>query len=343
MSDYELKQGDALAVLKTMPSESVQCCVTSPPYFGLRNYGHDGQIGLEPTPAEYVSKLVAVFEEVRRVLRSDGVCWINLGDSYAANRGSGNQGIGAKQATNTGANLGRLTVPDGFKAKDRMGIPHRVVFALQDAGWYWRDEIVWHKVNPMPESVTDRTTKAHEFIFLLTKSERYYYDHEAIKEPAKESSIARLGRGVSDEHKNIEGAPGQTPHSLHQPRPHKPVLFGGNKAEGYGTRIHSGKEWQPSEGANMANKRSVWSVATQPYAEAHFATYPPKLIEPCILAGSRADDTVLDCFNGSATTGSVALEHGRNYIGIELNPEYIALSLDRLEAVQPRLSFEVSP
>jgi DNA modification methylase len=227
---------------------------------------------------------------------------------------------------------------DGGEIPDRvMNVIERLNAEYREAkgtSYYLRSDIIWHKPNPMPESVTDRPTKSHEYLFLLTKQPVYYYDNVAIKEPAKESSIARLGRGISDEHKNIDGAPGQTPHGLHQPRERKPVLFGGNKAEGYGTRIHSGKEWNPTEGNDLANKRSVWTVATQNYKGAHFATFPKKLIEPCILAGSRVGDTVLDPFNGSGTTGAVAVEHGRNYVGIELNPAYIELAKARIEAAQ---------
>jgi DNA modification methylase len=282
MSDYELKCGDALAVLKTMESESVQCCVTSPPYFGLRDYGHDGQIGQEPTLVEYVARLVDVFGEVRRVLKDDGTCWVNLGDA--------------------------------MKDKNRVGIPHRVVFALQDAGWIWRDEIVWSKPNPMPESVTDRTTKAHEFIFLLAKQPVYYYDAAAVVEPA-----------IGDPSKNKGNR----------------RRFNGGHDVGGDRQDNLRNDPTP---ISTRNKRSVWTCSTAMYPGAHFATFPKELIKPCVLAGSRVGDTVLDCFNGSGTTGAVALEQGRSYIGIELNPEYIDLSVKRLEAVQPRLSFEqVSP
>ncbi len=271
---YELHHGDALTVLRTMPSESVQTCVTSPPYWNLRDYGMDGQIGLESTLAEYVARLVEVFEEVRRVLRDDGVLWLNLGDA--------------------------------MKDKNRLGIPHRVVFALQDAMWIWRDEIVWSKPNPMPESVTDRTTKAHEFMFLLAKQPAYYYDAVAVMEPVTRKTDCAAAS-------SIFGA--------------KSSQRGGKES----SRL--GKEWLK----NIRNRRSVWTVATKPYSGAHFAVFPPKLITPCILAGSRAGDTVLDCFSGSGTTGAVALEHGRNYIGIELNPAYIELAHERIRNTQPQL------
>jgi DNA modification methylase len=351
--------GDCRTILRTLPERSVQCCVTSPPYFGLRDYGMAEQIGAEPTPDAFVAELVAVFREVRRVLADDGTLWLNLGDSYAANRGSGARGIGAKQATNEGANLGKLSVPAGFKEKDLMGIPWRVAFALQADGWYLRQEIIWHKPNPMPESVTDRCTKSHEHIFLLTKSARYYFDNEAIKEPLAESSIARLSQDV-DAQEGSDRVPGKTNGKM------KAVRFGGNK---YGddaseqSRTKSGNEWKPRPsgtqhkqaamrqnagpssglGSNdpfeSRNKRTVWTVPTMPFKEAHFATYPPALIEPCILAGSRAGDTVLDPFMGAGTTAVVCESLGRRWIGCELNPAYAEIANKRIRATQPGLPF----
>lgn len=308
--NYEIRQGDCLDVLPTLPAGSVQCVVTSPPYFGLRDYGHDGQIGLESSPAEYVAKMVAVFREVWRVLADDGVVWLNLGDSYnGSNKGYNGNGTwqdrsNVKQGTNAGA-LGVMpTKVDGLKPKDLMGIPWRVAFALQDDGWILRSDVIWHKPNPMPESVTDRPTKAHEYLFLLTRRTRYYYDHEAIKEPAV--------RGYAASGFNT----GKT--AIHQ-------LGRSSDTE----RVDDGAR----------NRRSVWTIATQPYSGAHFATMPPALVEPCILAGSRPGDTILDPFNGSGTVGAVALKHNRRYIGIELNPDYITLAHARIAdyAAQPML------
>lgn len=290
--------GDALTELKKLASGSVNCCVTSPPYFGLRDYGVDGQIGLEKTPDEYVAALVEIFREVKRVLRDDGTLWLNLGDSYAgSNKGvmaNGSIVGGAKQRTSAGTMLGNIAKAikyDGIKPKDLIGIPWRVAFALQADGWYLRQDIIWHKPNPMPESVTDRCTKAHEYVFLLSKSARYYYDAEAIKEPI-------ISPARTKEKNNGESAVD-------------------TKKRGFGT--HCGTY---SDGRN---KRSVWTVPTKCYPEAHFATYPPELIIPCIKAGCPEGGTVLDPFAGSGTTMEVASRLGRNSIGIEINPEYSKL------------------
>jgi DNA modification methylase len=297
--------GDCRETLRTLADESVQCCVTSPPYFGLRDYGHPGQIGLEKTHATYVGQLVTVFDEVRRVLRHDGVLWLNLGDSYAGSWGAqsrvdGDGGMSAQQVkahpkmTGTGS---RMRTP-GLKPKDLIGIPWRVAFALQTAGWYLRQDIIWHKPNPMPESVTDRCTKAHEYLFLLTKSERYFFDHVAIQEPETMKPQNRL-----------------------TPRKANPDA-----------KVHGMPEYRQQEGGTgggMRNRRSVWSVNTAPYGGAHFATFPPALIEPCILAGSRTGDVVLDPFMGSGTTAQVAQALGRQWIGCELNTEYAPLQQAR--------------
>jgi DNA modification methylase len=290
--------GDCIETMRGMPDGIVQTCVTSPPYFGLRDYGHAGQIGLEETPAAFVAKLVEVFREVRRVLRDDGTLWLNLGDSYSANRGA------QPSPTNTRNKEGHAAgqrVADGLKPKDLIGIPWRVALALQADGWYLRQDIIWHKPNPMPESVTDRCTKAHEYIFLLSKSERYHYDHEAVKEPAS----------CRD--------PGNLTHKM-------------QTASG----IVLGRKENPNGGlvgmvaVDERNKRSVWTVATTPYSGAHFATFPTALIEPCILAGAPAGGVVLDPFFGSGTTGQVAQNLGRQFIGCELNPAYEALQAERL-------------
>jgi DNA modification methylase len=299
--------GDNRKTIATLEAGSVQTCITSPPYWGLRDYGEDEQIGLEQTPDEYVEQLCLVFDEVWRVLADDGTLWLNLGDSYASFRDGK-----ATPDTTRGTSTGTL-VPKGsaanrmasrfvntqIKHKDLVGIPWRVAFALQARGWYLRSEIIWHKPNPMPESVTDRPTKSHEHIFLLTKSAKYFYDHEAIKEDALTEPTAR--------NKN---------------------------AEGYQADYAKGERFSPGErvfGADgKRNKRDVWTVPVQPYAGAHFAVYPPALIEPCVLAGSREGDTIIDPFSGSGTTGVVALRNGRNYVGCELNPEYAALSKQRI-------------
>jgi DNA modification methylase len=402
MTNWQIIEGDCRDVLAMLPERSVHTCVTSPPYFGLRDYGHDGQIGLEPTPDEFVAALVAVFREVRRVLRDDGTVWLNLGDSYAGSwgaqsrggppsesstlQGNGHRGGGPKisdlsrvqiaahpKSTRTGS------IPPGaeYKPKDLIGIPWAVAFALRADGWYLRSDIVWSKPNPMPESVTDRPTKAHEYLFLLSKGPRYYYDGDAIREPHLTADDARNREDFD---------------------PSRGSFVGGGINDGR-TRTSGASTW-PDAGRN---KRSVWTVATQPYAGAHFATFPPKLIEPCILAGAperacgecrapwvrvveridtgrrqkmadgwdvdegghgsfhrngrakgetgvpvmenrtvgfeppctHGDDTargvVLDPFAGAGTTGVVALRHGRNFIGIELNPEYADLARPRLE------------
>jgi len=305
--------GDCIERMKELPDGSVQTCVTSPPYFGLRDYGVDGQIGLEQTPDEYVAKLVEVFREVRRVLRDDGTLWLNLGDSYAATTG----GVGNNPSTKSTLNGGRGPRPGhkyaqgnegrrfklipGVPAKNLLGIPWRVAFALQADGWVLRQDIIWHKPNAMPESVRDRCTKAHEYIFLLTKSPRYYFDQEAIKEQASSGATERKAT--------------RTP-------------AGNMDARGV-TRTSCAQRMGSPDG--MRNRRSVWTVATSTYKGAHFAVFPPSLIEPCVLAGSRPGDTVLDPFNGSGTTGYVAIKHGRRYVGIELNPSYLELTRERIE------------
>lgn len=317
----------------------VQTCVTSPPYWGLRDYGHAEQLGLEKTPQEYVERMVEVFALVREILEDNGTLWLNIGDSYFGSWGNYGDAGGGQRDKQT-ERLDRKAYADktewrpptsypcpGLKPKDLCLIPARLAIALQAEGWYVRSDIIWHKTNPMPESVTDRPTKAHEYIWLMSKSERYYYDAAAIKERCKDVSIKRLGRGISEGNKMVKGAPGQTPHSLHAPRTN--VKFGGNKAAGYGTRLHSGNDWTPPEGAEMANKRTVWSVPTRNYDGAHFATFPAELITPCILAGSKPGDVVFDPFGGSGTTGQVAESLGRRWILCELNEQYKPLWEER--------------
>lgn len=295
--------GDCRDTMRRWAGEGVkaQMCVTSPPYFGLRDYGHAGQIGLEQTPEQYIAAMVEVFCCVRDVLADDGTLWLNIGDSYNAHPGQRKTTdiAGEKQQSLRGAQAVPSRSVDGLKPKDLIGIPWMLAFALRADGWYLRQDIIWHKPNPMPESVRDRCTKAHEYLFLLSKSERYFFDADAMKETAN--------------------------------RPEGP----GNK-----THRHSSQGIYPNGAAqaNIANigpretrnRRSVWTVATRPYKGAHFATYPPALVEPCILAGSRPGEVVLDPFMGSGTTAAVALQHGRQYLGCELNPEYGPLQQERI-------------
>ena len=307
--NYELIIGDCVNSMKSMPEQSVNCCVTSPPYFGLRDYGVDGQIGLEETPEQYVAKMVEVFREVRRVLRDDGTLWLNIGDSYA--RQASDDSKKDPKSINTGysavvaggaAKKWNNRPPAGCKPKDLIGIPWMLAFALRADGWYLRQEIIWHKPNPMPESVKDRCTKAHEQIFLLTKSPRYYFDSEAMREESV--SAGRIPGG----NKNIDPSRRDASRDMTVPV------------------------------AETRNRRSVWSVATSPYKGAHFATFPPALIEPCILAGCPEGGVVLDPFGGSGTTAGVAVAHSRNAIICELNPDYGLLSQERVASIISRLS-----
>lgn len=291
--------GDCVESMRCLGPNSVHCVVTSPPYFGLRDYGNDGQIGHESTPDEFVAALVVVFREVRRVLRDDGTLWLNLGDSYANDgKWAGSSGGKHASALHGDTSIGRAKVSTGLKPKELIGIPWRVAFALQAEGWYLRQDIIWHKPNPMPESVRDRCTKAHEYVFLLTKSPKYHFDSEAIKEPAVQAGRVRNDR------------------------------MGGNKY-GKGVKHSDGAMFT---GSDTRNRRSVWTVPTRPFKGAHFATFPPDLIEPCILAGCPIGGTVLDPFMGAGTTAVVAERLGRQWIGCELNPEYADLALNRIAA-----------
>ena len=324
--------GDCRDTMRDLIAQGVkvQMCVTSPPYFGLRDYGHPGQLGLEATPAEFVAAMVEVFGLVREMLTDDGLLWLNLGDSYAANRGyqvaSTLMNGDATNKAQAGDGHGMKAADFGLKPKDLIGIPWRVALALQAAGWYLRQDIIWHKPNPMQESVTDRCTKAHEYLFLLSKSERYYFDARAIAQPIAESSKERLSQPNLPNQAGSDRVPGKTNGNMKAVGPR----FGGNK---YGdddreeSRTKSGNEYTGGDG--LANRRSVWTVPTVPYSGAHFATFPPALIEPCILAGSRSGDTVLDCFFGSGTTGEVAGNLGRNWIGCEINDQYAPLQQAR--------------
>ena len=303
--------GDCIAGLRTLPDASVHCCVTSPPYWGLRDYGHDGQIGLEATPEAYVARMVEVFREVRRVLRNDGTLWLNLGDSYNAyngNRGSSTSFQAATEKANPSLPAGHGLSCKSLKNKDLCGIPWRVAFALQADGWWLRQDIIWAKPNPMPESVRDRCTKAHEYVFLLSKNPKYYFDSGAIKVEASAATIER------NKHKFNGAFKGQ---------------FAGTPGE---ERWQQGREIEKPQFAadGRANRRSVWTVTTKPYSGAHFAVMPPDLVEPCIKAGCPEGGTVLDPFAGSGTTLAVAAELGRNAIGCELNPDYIELAERRI-------------
>ena len=363
--------GNCLDILPTLPAGVARTCVTSPPYFGLRDYGCDGQIGLEASPREFVEALVAVFRQVRRVLADDGTLWLNLGDSYAGSGRGGNptretstlEGSNASQEASrivrtrhdvsaaqrehcpavrgsrlpaglhetrrqAGA-IGRALVPppSGLKQKDLIGVPWMVAFALREDGWYLRQDIIWAKPNPMPESVTDRCTKSHEYLFLLSKSSRYYFDSEAIAEPLATSSIERLLQPTLNSQAGSGRVPGKTNGAM------KAVARKSSNG-------HAGMPVQSKLAATTAhadmqygsrNKRSVWSVATQPFKEAHFATFPEALIEPCILAGSAPGDVVLDPFMGAGTTAVVATRLARQYLGCELNPAYADIAERRLQ------------
>lgn len=323
MSDTTIITGDALEMLQTLKAKSVQTCVTSPPYFGLRDYGEAGQIGLEETPQEYVEKLVWVFREVRRVLKDDGTLWLNIGDSYATRSG-------AQPPTNTRNSRGHTAkkVPSGYKRKDLIGIPWMLAFALRADGWYLRQDIIWQKTNCLPESVRDRCTRSHEYVFLLSKKPRYYFDAEAISEPIAGSSTKRYMQ-------NVEAQKGSGRQKNKTNGNMKAVLprFGGTKCQGTnnGDNRKSGREYIQSL---RRNKRDVWAISTASYKGAHFATFPEKLVLPCILAGSRPGDTVLDPFAGSGTTGAVAVQEGRSFIGIEINPGYSKLCEQRIVSVE---------
>jgi DNA modification methylase len=308
--------GDCRKIMRRWASEGikVQTCVTSPPYYGLRDYGHECQIGLEETPEEYIAAMVEVFRCVRDVLADDGTVWLNIGDSYYNYRPGKGQALVKQSVANNNQDLPQTCARrgnklDGLKEKDLIGIPWMLAFALRADGWYLRQDIIWHKPNPMPESVQDRCTKAHEYIFLLSKSQKYYYDQESIKVNPAEST---LGRGPVD----FGGAKGRD----YKPDKNDPNYQAGNE--------QWGRTYEYTDG--LVNKRSVWTVSTKPYEGAHFAVFPPDLIEPCVLAGAPVGGIVLDPFMGSGTTAQVAQHLGRKYLGCELNPEYQELQHKRL-------------
>jgi site-specific DNA-methyltransferase (adenine-specific) len=392
---HRILVGDCIDMMRMLPDKSVHTCVTSPPYYGLRDYGVDGQIGLEETPAEFIGRLVEVFREVRRVLRNDGTVWVNMGDSYASKPngpiGLGGHNADAPHVAVRTANARRSSqVPVGFKHKDLMGMPWRLAFALQDDGWYLRQDIIWHKPNPMPESTRDRCTKAHEYVFLLSKSRRYYYDSEAIREPANltgKGSANGFRGGAYVNGSTFDNAEGGKRTSLGNtvppPKPNNGVGWGhGTDAKTRNRqRVTVPSGWDTStgdgghgsfhkEGAERAkrdsfkredskreqvipgqnkgthrpdrkestwdtatrNKRSVWTVATHSFKDAHFATFPPDLIRPCVLAGAPRGGVVLDPFGGAGTTAVVAMQEGRKSILCELNPEYAAMAERRISA-----------
>jgi len=352
--------GDCLEIMRGWPSESVDCCVTSPPYYGLRDYGVQGQLGLEPTPEQYIAAMVAVFEEVRRVLKPTGTLWLNIGDSYSATRWSagGGQPMNKHRDTHrSGAHDKNSGLPD----KNLLMIPARLALALQAAGWYLRSDIIWHKPNPMPESVKDRPTSAHEHIYLLTKSSKYHYDSDAIAEPVTASSLTRLGQDVDSQRGSDRAHAGAKTNGTM-----KAVCFGGTKGtqagDASGSRTYSGNEWKPrgshkgssfhrgktaehqlgrtsqkerDDSSLLRNSRNVWSIATRPFKGAHFATFPPEIPRRCIAAGCPLGGVVLDPFFGSGTVGMVAAHLGRNWLGIELNPEYVEIARARTAKKHP--------
>lgn len=324
----DVRVGDCREILRDLPADSVQCCVTSPPYWGLRDYGHAGQIGQETTSQQFVETMVEVFAEVRRVLKPDGVLWLNLGDTFNAYNGGAGPSSSISAGTQTRE---RPQLESGFglrdkslKPKDMIGIPWRVALALQADGWWLRSDIIWNKPNPMPESVNDRPTKAHEYIFLMAKSDRYYYDADAIKEPVTGGAHSRTAQKTPDgwDTSQGEGAHGAFHKNGREKGKRPPGVTPKSCKPRSGVKANDSFQAALVGLVNSRNKRSVWTVPTAPCKEAHFATYPPDLIKPCILAGSKPGDIVLDPFGGSGTTGEVALELGRSAILIELNPNY---------------------
>ncbi len=326
--------GDCVERMRELPDECAQTCVTSPPYFGLRDYQVEGQIGLEKSPAEYVARLVEVFREVRRVLKPDGTLWLNLGDSYA-NDGKWGGSTGGKHVKGLqGTSIGRAKRFTGLKPKDLIGIPWAVAFALRADGWWLRSDIIWAKPNCMPESVTDRPTRSHEYLFLLTKAANYFYDADAIKEPPSPELVKQIEEGYNGHATKDFNGMGVQDASATKSRIINGYRDRIEKQRGH-SRRHDGfnGRWDAlSKEEQMlcgSNKRDVWTVSPASYTEAHFATFPTKLIEPCIKAGSRPGDMVLDPFAGSGTTGQVAIELGRRAILIELNPTYVELIKQR--------------
>lgn len=395
--------GDALDVLRRLPDGLARTCVTSPPYWGLRDYGTEGQIGLEADPAEYLARMVEIFREVRRVLAPDGTAWVNMGDSYIARScapggldGSTLEGSTEGQERAKGARASRrrdraVVMPargapkgtyrngsgtgqgmtswshraqarlrasvEGLKPKDLVGMPWRLAFALQADGWYLRSDVIWSKPNPMPESVTDRPTRSHEYLFLLARAKTYYYDSAAIAEPLQPSTRVRLAQDIDGQAGSSRANGGTRPDrpmkTVHRPpsgwdtgpgdhRARTGRYASGNKERRPGTEtgrslshVGRGFPWDADEAGGLRNRRSVWTISTRPFKGAHFATFPPALVRPCILAGSAPGDVVLDPFAGAGTTGLVASRLGRSFVGVEINPEYAAMALERIRADAP--------
>lgn len=338
MSLNHCYQGDCRDVMRQLIAAGVrvQCIVTSPPYWGLRDYGHPGQLGLEPTLQKFMDNMVEVFELCRQLLADDGTLWLNMGDSYAGSRRGGHSqtitGTGkdeSKHAMTASRRRDDAPVPrndvhiEGLKPKDLVGQPWRLAFALQEAGWWLRQDIIWHKPNPMPESVRDRCTKAHEYLFLLTKGERYFFDQDAILEPVSPNTHARLAQNVQDQIGSARANGGAKTNGNMKAVGRK-VAAGGDATKNNAS-FDAAMAIMPTE----RNRRSVWTIPTQSYSGAHFATFPEALVEPCILAGSRPGDIVFDPFMGSGTAASVAQRLGRNWLGSELNPDHINLQVDR--------------
>jgi site-specific DNA-methyltransferase (adenine-specific) len=329
---HRILVGDCIDMMRALPDRSVHTCVTSPPYFGLRDYGVDGQIGLEETPAEFIARLVEVFREVRRVLRDDGTAWVNMGDSYAGSwgaHGRDDMGVGvstiSQRQVMASQRKAKATTHAEYKPKDLMGMPWRLAFALQDDGWYLRQDIIWNKPNPMPESTRDRCTKAHEYIFLLSKSRRYHCDMGAIREPAIYGATPTgvgFGHGFDKvvKHRTQRDSFQRDGSKREQPIP------------GQSKGTHRPDREQSSWDVMTRNKRSVWTVATHSFKGAHFATFPPDLIRPCVLAGAPRGGVVLDPFGGAGTTSLVAMQEGRKSILCELNPDYAAMAERRIAA-----------
>lgn len=355
MNVNEIYQGDCLDVLKIFPDECINCVVTSPPYWGLRDYGINGQIGLEKTPEEYTEKIVKIFNEIKRVLKKDGTIWLNLGDSYASTSKNRSSEQSIKNSTISGSlntqkqSLKQISkICNGLKPKQLIGIPWRIAFALQANDWYLRQDIIWYKRNPMPESVTDRCTRAHEYIFLLSKSQKYYFDQESIKQPITDNTILRITQQIEKQEgsKRIAGRENRLMKAVGPGpgrNPRKSVdIKGGNQGNkkgipamaihGRGVAGHSGYFNKKGEliGDGKANKKDVWEVTTKPFKESHFAVYPSDLIVDCIKAGCPEGGIVLDPFAGTNTTGIVARKLNRNFIAIELNPKYIELAKKRM-------------
>jgi DNA modification methylase len=371
----EIITGDCLNTLRTLPAESVHCCITSPPYFGLRDYGLPPThwpavefspmpglpviavpaqaccLGLESDPWAFIGHIVAVFREVRRVLRADGTLWVNFGDSYANDgKWGGSSGGKHARALHGDTGIGRTKAQTGLKPKDMMGIPWRVAFALQADGWYLRQDIIWAKPNPMPESVTDRCTKAHEYLFLLSKSPRYYFDAEAMREPAVAQTPAGngfAGRQGGAAHMPMSGGAGSS--EPWRPRSKRDTFKreGSKRAQaipGQSVGTHRPDRAESEFDTETRNRRSVWTVATRPFKGAHFATFPPALIEPCVLAGCPKGGKVLDTFAGAGTTGLVCQRNGRDAVLLEIKPEYSAMADARIRAERPHPDlFEATP